>query len=228
MNLSKEALEQELYIAPLAIPLSPSLLDEKGIKLDSLPVAKSISEAKNFQICEASNQTKREESTIQAKTDSNAYVNKDAGDFKVDRSPPVALKGFTQNRKVATSKKTDEGIVDPKSFLTVLAAFITVLLFLSAFIGVLGVVLLIINRDQKLYLIGPGITLLMAILYLLFPFQKRCCVCHQKQFVKAQNRKKANSHYIPLLGYIIPTSFRILVRRNFYCMICNSKLRIFK
>ena len=134
----------------------------------------------------------------------------------------------SQRRRKESSSGDDIGIIDPTSFLTFLSALITVLFFLSTFIGLAGIVLLLINQEQKLYAIGPGITLLMALLYVLFAFPKRCCVCHQKQFTKAHNRTKGKSHYIPLLGYVVPTSFRILFFRNFYCIVCSSKLRLFK
>lgn len=226
MKLSEENLEFEISIAPLAIPISAELLKEQGIELSSLTEAKVPSEVESFHVCDESNQPKKAESIITYRTDSSIHQSKDAGTFEIDRSPPIALR--EGNSKVSKEIVSEDGIIDPKSFHTFLAAFCSLLFFFSTLFGVAGLILLIIDQEQKLFLIGPGLTLVSAIFYVLFAYRKRCCVCHQSQFTKAQNRKKGRSHYIPLLGYIIPTSFQIILHRKFYCMICNSKIRIFK
>jgi hypothetical protein len=62
--------------------------------------------------------------------------------------------------------------------------------------------------------------------YLIWGLGGSCRICGQKLFVSRGHLKNSKAHHIPVLGYIVPLCFQILVFRWFRCTHCGTPVRL--
>ena len=53
-----------------------------------------------------------------------------------------------------------------------------------------------------------------------------CLICWQKLFIHRSHLKNAKAHHLPVLGYILPLCFHLLVFRWFRCTHCGTPVRL--
>lgn len=231
MNI--EQLELEKNIAPFAIPLQEQELIDAKIDLADIPLATPANKADDLLICTAENRPQLEKvkptfeetpkavKVAKSETLVIERVKPNYQQFQVDQIAELSTQDPQKDTK-------SHFITDPHRFNTYFSACGLLCLTLSFISTIICVSLLLYDRSQKLYLIGPASLLLFGILYFMWIGQTRCCVCHQKQFVRGRNRKKDQAHYVKGIGYVIPTALHIIFRGFYKCMVCGSGISIFK
>jgi len=115
-------------------------------------------------------------------------------------------------------------------------AFITlVLIALIPVAVVVSPLLLLSDRDPEAYhwvrpwwILFPFLLPLISFFWLVWAFPCSCRVCRQKLFVPKKHRKNARAHHFPLLGYIVPLIFHMLLFQWFRCTHCGTPVRLRK
>jgi len=234
IKLSAQELKNETRIAPEAIPVSKEIIQLTGLNTDQLEIADNALKFSEHLICTPENFPK--ELSPQVDLDNLKISDTDklsisTDTMRIHKLPPVAMREnglLTPEENLNTKLALEDGIHDTHRLQTFLAALFTLMFAVSILGAIVCTVLLVLNKEQTLYIFGPGIAALFAIIYFTTVQQKRCCICHQKQFTKGRNRKKGKGHYSPIFGYVIPTSLNIIFKGWFNCMICGSRIKIWK
>ena len=229
-------LEREIAIAPIAIPLTEEEFTQAHIDPKAIPIATSAHLATDLIFCTEENKPFSENPKVQLEIKTPELIERQQSNLVIER---VVKKShlhdthFSSSTPLAENTLTDPNlreldIVDPHKTNTYLSAWFFLFLIFSIIATLVSTVLLYFDREQKLYLIAPAAMLVLGCLYFLWIMNTRCCVCHQKQFTIAKNRKKQRAHYIPLLGYVFPTALHMAFRGFYRCMVCGSGISLFK
>lgn len=245
--MNKAELEKEIAIAPSAIPLQATELKNAGISLDSIPEATPAHLAKNLKVCSQENaptsSTKIDDLDNlqpvginiknQNQQEETSFTEQYSPIVRVEKKLESYDNQLSEISKMvpASEESLKHDLTDPNRVNTYLSAWAYVLMVLSMVATLITTTLVclgVIEADKKTYLIAPAFLLFFGILYFTWIINTQCCVCHQKQFVKARNRKKHNSHYIFGLGYIFPTALHIIFKFSYRCMVCGSKISMRK
>lgn len=72
----------------------------------------------------------------------------------------------------------------------------------------------------------PAAFLVFGILYFLYARGLKCRICGQPLFAPKACGRHVKAHRLPMLGYILPTCFHILLFHWFRCMYCGTSVRI--
>lgn len=232
-------LEREIAIAPIALPLTKEEFIQAGIDPESIPIATAAHLTSDLKFCTEENKPYNDIQKTRLEIKPSEKIERQEANLVIEkvekvrkhtqlhhtqfRSSTPALKDTSTN---SNSRELD--IVDPHKTNTYLSAWFFLFLIFSIIATIVSITLLYFNRDQKLYLIPPAVMLLLGCLYFIWMMNTRCCVCHQKLFTIAKNRKKQRAHYIPVLGYVIPTALHMALRGFYRCMVCGSGISLFK
>lgn len=75
-------------------------------------------------------------------------------------------------------------------------------------------------------LVVPVALPLFGIAYLIWGLSGSCRICGQKLFIHRAHLKNSKAHRLPVLGYILPLCFHLLVFRWFRCTHCGTPVRL--
>jgi len=123
------------------------------------------------------------------------------------------------------SRSYVRGVLYPQPGRMRLAAFvsiITLILIPASFV----VAILVLLKHPIWLLIIPGAFFLFGLLYLMIAKSVKCRICGQPLFSPKSCRRHVKAHHIPLVGYILPTSFHMLFFSWFRCIYCGTSVRL--
>lgn len=232
-------LEHEIAIAPIAIPLTKEEFIQAGINPETIPIASSAHLTSDLKFCTEENKPFNETQKAHLEIEPPEQIERQESNLVIERVERITKHSnpnkteFSSSTPLAKHSLTDPNlreldIVDPNKTNTYLSAWFLLFFIFSILATVVSTALLYFDRDQKLYLIAPAVMLLLGCLYFIWIMNTRCCVCHQRQFTMAKNRKKQRAHYIPIIGYVIPTALHMALRGFYRCMVCGSGISLFK
>lgn len=78
------------------------------------------------------------------------------------------------------------------------------------------------------WIIFPFMVPVLALFWLIWGYSCSCRICRQKLFVPKKHRKNSKAHHVPVLGYIVPLIFHLLIFRWFRCTHCGTPVRLKK
>lgn len=146
-----------------------------------------------------------------------------------------APRAETNRGRDPESRTYIRGVLHTHPWQMLLGALVTLLLMLDLPLAVLSAILLLLS-DQKpqsfswvpnWFLIFPVVLPLIGLAFLLLCVAGgKCRICTQRQFVPRACRKNAKAHYLPFIGYIIPTALHMLLFRWFRCTYCGTPVRL--
>jgi len=165
----------------------------------------------------------------------------------VTEQPPKAsvadaLELIEQSRSAKTGETKSRprshirGVLHNDPWSVRLGALITLLLVaLIPIAVVIPPLLLLADRDPEVYrwvrpwwIIFPFFLPLLALFWIISGYRCSCRICRQKWFVPKKHRKNAKAHHVPLLGYILPLIFHLLIFQWFRCTHCGTPVRLKK
>lgn len=120
----------------------------------------------------------------------------------------------------------------PRSIIA--GAFVTLLVFFSTPLAVVSSLLLLLSGEmpQKFgwvpgwLIVFPLVLPLFGFCYLIWGLGGSCRVCGQHLFRHSRHRKNSRAHHLPVLGYVFPLCFHILLFRWFRCTHCGTPVRL--
>jgi hypothetical protein len=162
-----------------------------------------------------------------------------SGSERPEIEPLERNRGFDL-RKMATpeinagrtlhSRAYIRGVLHPQPFRVKLGAFLSVLtIVLLPLSFMAGGALLFFQDDHELVIWSaavPVASVVLGLMYLMFARPMKCRVCGQPLFEAKSCRRNPQSHHIPFLGYILPTSLQLLIFHWFRCMYCGTSIRL--
>jgi hypothetical protein len=123
------------------------------------------------------------------------------------------------------SRNYVRGVLYPHPARIRLAAFVSVI-FLILIPASFVAAILVLFKFPTWLLIIPGAFLLFGLLYLMIAKSVKCRICGQPLFSPMSCRRHSKAHHIPLIGYILPTSFHMLFFHWFRCIYCGTSVRL--
>lgn len=238
----------------VAIPVSPKILMEKGIKASEVPAAQIVAKtsAASFSSQIRVKELKGSKEVKKPRKNQTAYSSKSSepkdvqvGIGKViptqeeklhrqDKVEPLQAKKHGLRTKTSdglNAGKTERsrgyirGVLYPQAGRLRFAAVIAVLFFLSLPVSLLGACLIVLNREV-MWAISPAVTVVLGILYLMFATKMKCRICGQPLYISKGCHKHVKAHRIPVIGYILPTSLQLLIFSWFRCIYCGTSIRL--
>jgi len=142
----------------------------------------------------------------------------------------------TNAGKERNSRRYIRGVLHSNPWSVRVAATITLgLIALLPVAFAVSILLVLSHGDPENYswvrpwwLVFPMLVPVAALFWLIFGFPCSCRICRQKLFFPGKHRKNARTHHIPLLGYIVPLIFHLLIFQWFRCMHCGTPVRLRK
>jgi len=239
-----EGKDVKSFRIPQAVLLTQEELDEAGIDFEQLPIAEPASSQNsmralavlNYAVENLNHQQTYEKVSIPEKNLNNQNTSEarttslkiipTKDELVIERVEPQFMKlGGAEETAISHTSADASATNNIGIFLGALG---TLLVTLSLLGMIICAIAMLFFPEEKLLLIGPGAALVFGLFYLLFCQKQRCCVCNQRQFIKPRNYKKSTSHHIKGLGYFIPTCLHIVLRGWYRCMVCGTRLKIYK
>lgn len=127
------------------------------------------------------------------------------------------------------------GVLHTHPIQMMMGAFVTLILLFDLPLAVISAVLLLLSDQKpdtfswvpKWLLAFPLVLPVIGVAFLFLGVAEgKCRICGQRQFVPRACRKNAKAHYIPVIGYIIPTAVQMLIFRWFRCIYCGTPVRL--
>jgi hypothetical protein len=126
------------------------------------------------------------------------------------------------------------GVLHSHPWSITVGAFVTLLLFFATPLAVVSSLLLLLSGEmpQKFgwvpgwLIVFPMALPLFGLFYLIWGFGGSCRICGQHLFRHSRHRKNSRAHHVPILGYVFPLCFHILLFRWFRCTHCGTPVRL--
>ncbi|MEN8694041.1 MAG: DUF4332 domain-containing protein [Akkermansiaceae bacterium] len=232
-----EEVVPEIEEVLVAIPVNGKDLVSKGIKASEVPAIEIMTRQERPNLA-AKPQPTRPKHDVAASVVKNVRTPAPKKEVKPRPKPHkeiAPLQAKEQDIRTRTSKGLNDGkkehsrsyirgVLYPQAGRLKLAAFIAILFFMSLPVAMLGVALIVLN-DELLWVIAPVATAVLGLLYLMFATKVKCRICGQPLYVSKGCNKHVKAHYIPVLGYILPTSLQLLFFKWFRCIYCGTSIR---
>jgi hypothetical protein len=255
--------ESRLSTAPFALPLPTHLLMERRLSVAEIPPlldhcfidnevkieedlprppqARRIAVSEYVRIAENGKNSQRVEidnSKMRSTKDAGQPKRKPGGNksFAVDER--VALicgpREETNKGRQPGSRKYIRGVLHTRPFSVILAALVTLLMFVALPCSISAGTLLLLSTESPGYfgwvpswfLAVPMTLPIFGLFYLIWGVNGKCRVCGQKLFVHRSHIKNPKAHRIRGLGYILPLCIHVLVFRWFRCTHCGTSIRL--
>ena len=123
------------------------------------------------------------------------------------------------------SRNYVRGVLYPHPGRIRLAAFVSIILLILIPASFVAAILVLLKYPIWLLII-PGAFLIFGLLYLMIAKSVKCRICGQPLFSPMSCRRHVKAHHIPLIGYILPTSFHMLFFHWFRCIYCGTSVRL--
>jgi hypothetical protein len=234
-----------------AFPVSKESILKNKIAVGDVPVMDEFLEGRDLYVEEIKNiasepseikATVREISTKTPvrKISSQEDIRESISSPKKSKVEPLERNKAFDLRKMATpeinrgrkmhSRAYIRGVLHPQPIRVKLGAFLSALT-----IGLLplslmaGGAILFFKDDHELVIWSaavPVASVILGLMYLIFARPVKCRVCGQPLFAAKSCRRNPQGHRIPFLGYILPTSFQLLIFHWFRCMYCGTSIRL--
>ena len=216
------------------VPVMDEFLEEKDLYVEEVRKIDSETSEIKATIREISPNTPTRK--ISSKEDIRESI---SGTEKAEVEPLERNKEFDL-RKTATpeinagrtlhSRAYIRGVLHPQPFRVKLGAFLSVLTLILIPLSLMaGGALLLFKDDHELVIWSaavPAVLVILALMYSMFARPVKCRVCGQPLFQAKSCRRNPQAHHIPFLGYILPTSFQLLIFHWFRCMYCGTSIRL--
>lgn len=162
--------------------------------------------------------------------ESAAQVEPDAFDLITESLP-----GTNAGRDI-NSRRSIRGVLYPNPGAIRFGAMLTlILLLLLPLAIVVSPLLLLSDGDPAKYhwvrpwwVAFPFAVPVVGVMWMLWGRPCCCRICRQKLFVPCKHLKNANAHHVPILGYIVPLIFHLLIFQWFRCSHCGTPVRLKK
>lgn len=155
-------------------------------------------------------------------------------DAELEQGSVRAPRRETNAGKNPNSRRYIRGVLHSNPWSLRIGALVTLLLFFVIPVSlVITPLLMLQDGDPEFYhwvrpwwVVFPFLVPLVGICWLIWAYSCSCRICRQKLFVPKKHRKNAKAHHIPLLGYILPLAFHLLVFQWFRCTHCGTPVRL--
>lgn len=188
--------------------------------LAELPKAKTLNDTVSASQ-PSSTQQKTETQDLRESNKNKRYTHK-------SKNQPLPLQAVQVTATAPSATKKYDSLRDPKNADTLTAAFLTILTVFFFYAAIICSSFLLLYPENKWLLIGFTGFIPSGLLYLLLAYPKKCCVCHQSQFVRKKrmvNKKRA--HRFPLLGHLLTMCLHAVIFGWFRCMFCGTSITLF-
>lgn len=126
------------------------------------------------------------------------------------------------------------GVLHSHPRLITAGAVVTILLFVAIPLAMISSLLLLLSGEMPKefgwvpgwFIVFPLILPLFGLCYLIWGMSGSCRICGQYLFRHGRHRKNSRAHHVPVLGYIFPLCFQILLFRWFRCPHCGTPVRL--
>jgi hypothetical protein len=215
---------------PTSNPVSKTPANQYVQVAEKPPIGRldiDVSRLRNFEQFTASTQVPQSAARIERPL---AHMSPDAIDLVIQALPE------TNVGKDRNSRRYIRGVLHSSPWSVRSAALITLLL-----IGLLPVaiavspLLVLSDGDPESYhwvrpwwVVFPFLVPVLGLAWLVWGYSCSCRICRQKLFVPGKHRKNAKAHRIPLLGYILPLIFHLMIFQWFRCTHCGTPVRLKK
>ena len=254
-STSVTRLDEVVELIPISVvkayPVSAESILKNKIEVGDVPVMDKFLEGRDLYVEEVRKidsepfELKATVREISSKTPAKKISSKEDIGESISGSEKSELEPLERNkefdlRKMATpelnvgrtmhSRAYIRGVLHPQPLRVKVGAFFTVLTIVSLPLSFLaGGALLFFKDDHELVIWSaavPVASVVLGLMYLMFARPMKCRVCGQPLFVAKSCRRNPQGHHIPFLGYILPTSFQLLIFHWFRCMYCGTSVRL--
>jgi len=134
------------------------------------------------------------------------------------------------------SRRYIRGVLHSDPWALRFGALLTLLLYIILPVAfVVSSLLVLSDGDPEKYhwvrpwwVIVPFLVPVVGLFWMIWGFSCSCRICRQKLFIPRKHRKNAKAHRLPLLGYIPPLIFHMLIFNWFRCTHCGTPVRLKK
>lgn len=250
-------LDEVVELIPISVakayPVSKESILKNKIEVGDVPVMDEFLEGRDLYVEEVRKidsepfELKATVREISSKTPAKKISSKEDIRESISGSEKSEVEPLERNqefdlRKMATpklnvgrtlhSRAYIRGVLHPQPFRVKLGAFLSVLTIVLIPLSLMaGGALLFFKDDHELVIWSaaiPAVLVILALMYLMFARPVKCRVCGQPLFQAKSCRRNPQGHHIPFLGYILPTSFQLLIFHWFRCMYCGTSIRLKK
>lgn len=248
-------LDEVVELIPISVakayPVSKESILKNKIEVGDVPVMDEFLEGRDLYVEEVRKidsepfELKATVREISSKTPAKKISSKEDIRESISGSEKSEVEPLERNqefdlRKMATpklnvgrtlySRAYIRGVLHPQPFRVKLGAFLSVLTIVLIPLSLMaGGALLFFKDDHELVIWSaaiPAVLVILALMYLMFARPVKCRVCGQPLFQAKSCRRNPQGHHIPFLGYILPTSFQLLIFHWFRCMYCGTSIRL--